>query len=166
VVLGGPANDLLTGGAGADTISGDAGNDTITGGGGADRLTGGSGASSDDLFVYASASDSTLSSMDVITDFVAGGTLDEMDLKAFTFTGSRIADIKETSPASFTGADTLNFFDASGTDRAVAVEYNGGNAHVYVDVNKDGDFTAANDLVISLNTITANAFTVADFVFV
>ena len=70
-----------------------------------------------------------------------------------------------TSPGAFTNAAVADFFDDAGTDRAVVVQYVGGNAQVYVDANHDGNLTAAGDLVIRVNTIAANAMTVNDFVF-
>ncbi len=57
----------LTGSNGVQTVTGSAYDDTITGGAGADTLTGGGG---NDTFVFA-PSDSTLYSMDTITDYRA-----------------------------------------------------------------------------------------------
>lgn len=56
-----------------------------------------------------------------------------------------------TSPGAFTNAAVADFFDDAGTDRAVVVQYVGGNAQVYVDANHDGNLTAAGDLVIRVN---------------
>ncbi len=151
--------DLLVGGAGNDSLSGGNDADALVGGAGIDTLTGGAG---DDRHVYTAASDSTLSAMDVITGFTAGGSDDEIDLDAFDFSGAAAAAIKETAPAAFTAADTLDFFDDAGTYRAVVAEYSGGNAQVYVDANQDGHFTAAADLVIRLNAIAPNALSTSD----
>ena len=68
--------DTLTGDGGVNQINGLAGNDTITGLGGADGLSGGAGA---DTFTYLSFTDSTLASMDFITDFNVAQT-DKIDL--------------------------------------------------------------------------------------
>ncbi|WP_256078322.1 DUF4214 domain-containing protein [Massilia sp. YIM B04103] len=62
------AANSLTGSGLADTIIGGSKADTITGGLGADKLTGGAG---NDTFVYTAAAQSTLSSMDIISDFAA-----------------------------------------------------------------------------------------------
>lgn len=170
LLFGNGQNDTLLGGAGNDLMIGGAGNDTFTGGAGADVMDGG-GVADDDQFVYAAAGNSQLSAMDVIaaptaaTGFSAGGTADEINLVAFNFTGS-IASIRETAAAAFTVADVLDFFDDAGTDRAVVVEYAGGNAQVYVDANQDGNFAAVDDLVIRLNTIAVNAMTTDNFLFV
>ncbi len=155
-------SSTLSGFAGNDVMFGHAGNDILIGGAGADVLVGGIG---DDTFRYTTALDSTLAQHDVLKDFTAGGTEDEIDLDAFNFTGTAIADIKETSPAAFTSVDTANFFDAAGVDRAVAVEYFDGDARVYVDADKNGDFSAANDLVIELENVGVNSLTISDFVF-
>ncbi len=103
VITGGTGVDVLTGGAGNDTIVGGEGADTtINGGIGADTLTGGAG---DDNFVQAFAQSVVATSVmdastgqamaagaaitagdylifgngvDVITDFTAGGTVDDI----------------------------------------------------------------------------------------
>ena len=77
-ITGGAGSDSLTGVGAKDVISGGAGADTITGGTGVDTLTGGSGV---DTFVYAAATANTsgaltggssITDIDVITDFTAG----------------------------------------------------------------------------------------------
>jgi Ca2+-binding RTX toxin-like protein len=160
---GSAAADFLSGGTGNDVLSGGTDNDTLVGGADADTLTGGLG---NDRFVFIAASESTLAATDTITDFTAGGTDDVIDLDAFDFTGAAAAAIKQTSPGTFTSADAADFFDGAGTDLAVVVEYFGGNAQVYVDANKDGNFTAADDLVVRLNAISPNSLTVNDFLFI
>lgn len=73
---GSDKDDVLTGNGGVNQISGLAGNDAISGLGGADGLSGGAGA---DTFTYLSFTDSTLASMDFITDFNVTQT-DKIDL--------------------------------------------------------------------------------------
>jgi Ca2+-binding RTX toxin-like protein len=162
---GGDGDDLLVGGTGSDVMSGGAGDDVLYGGtnniGSGDSMAGGDG---DDRFYFAGAGDSSFLSIDVISGFVAGGAIDEINLDAFNFTGTAVAALKETTPGSFVGSSAADFFDDGGTDRAVAVEYLGGNARVYVDANSDGNFTTA-DLVVQLNTIAVNALTIDDFMF-
>lgn len=92
-ILGGAGNDSLIAGAGNDTIDGGAGNDTLSGGIGDDLITGGAGADSmnggggEDIFKYLSNSDSTYTSMDVITDFTFGASGDKLDLSAIDGAG-------------------------------------------------------------------------------
>ena len=90
-VTGGTGADSVTGGTLADTISGGNGNDTITGGAGADSLTGGG---NNDVFQFVS---STLSGLDVITDFVSG--TDKLG-----FVGLRVATFAYLGSSAFTGA--------------------------------------------------------------
>ena len=63
---GGTGDDLLAGGLGDDILRGDAGDDSLSGDGGKDLLTGGGGA---DRFIFAAASESSVSAPDQITDF-------------------------------------------------------------------------------------------------
>ena len=65
-IIGDGADNKLYGWDGGDNLNGGAGNDDLTGGSGADVLTGGPGA---DTFIYETASDSTVSAPDLITDF-------------------------------------------------------------------------------------------------
>ena len=63
------------GGSGADKLIGNAIGNRLDGGGGADTLTGGAG---DDTFVFWAGYGS-----DVITDFMVGGAIDEIDLSGY-----------------------------------------------------------------------------------
>ena len=76
-ITGSSGINVITGGAGNDTIDGGAGNDTITGGGGVDVLTGGTG--NDSFVVSATAA---ANGIDLITDFQAGTSLDNINLTA------------------------------------------------------------------------------------
>lgn len=68
-ITGGAGADTISAGGGNDTVDGGAGNDNITGGAGADVLTGGADA---DTFSYAAATESSVTAMDTIKDFVSG----------------------------------------------------------------------------------------------
>ncbi len=78
-VSGGGGNDTINGLGGNDTLNGDAGNDTINGGDSRDVMTGGAGS---DRFLFLSTSNAgnSVSSRDVITDFVSGS--DKIDVSA------------------------------------------------------------------------------------
>jgi VCBS repeat-containing protein len=67
-ITGSESNAGIHGGRGDDTLISGAGNETLT------------GSADDDLFVFANGGGS-----DVITDFVAGGTDDEIDVSDFAF---------------------------------------------------------------------------------
>ena len=146
----------VTGGAGANTITGGSGNDIITGGGGADILTGGLGA---DQFLYAHAADSTVNVMDHITDFTQAQG-DQINLHAFGLTNHNVTN---ATVVAFQGNTIVpGFFGLN----SVVVQHNTltGAEQVYVDVNHNGAFDPASDLVIHLDSITAN-LTGTDFIF-
>jgi hypothetical protein len=152
------------GGTGKDTFKGTAFGDTYNAGKGADMLTLGAVAGAQDTIIL-KAGDSVLNSRanghDIITNFgttAGGGALDVIDATSFGFTGSQRAVFsKGALSASAIDGSTLNvadFFDNSGLDRGVAVGTNAGNTYVFIDVNKDGNFSAADDLVLQLNGVT------------
>lgn len=100
-IITGAGNDTIVGGAGADVITGGAGSDTMTGGGGADT------------FVYTTASDSSATVTDKITDFV-GGTDKIKFVNSATFevvsgtTITNAADLAAATTAAFALAATAN----------------------------------------------------------
>jgi Ca2+-binding RTX toxin-like protein len=97
-------NDWLEGFGGGDTLDGGGGNDKLDGGGGNDTLTGGGG---DDLFYYRDGGNN-----DVITDFTAGGTIDEVAFEALgvsSFAQAILLAIQDGADTvfNFGGGDTL-----------------------------------------------------------
>jgi len=86
---GGSAGDTLTGGSAADIISGGGGTDTITGKGGIDNITLGGG--QDNLHV----DDGTAT--DIIKDFAAGTSGDQIDIDEADLDGSGTAGIASTT---------------------------------------------------------------------
>ena len=154
------------GGAGNDVFTGGSGNDTLIGNAGADILSGGLGV---DTFVYRAASDSAFllsgkkvltSGADTINSFVAGS--DIIDLSAFGFGGTSAASMIVQSTSRFTSSVSGNntFFGTSG----VVVEYSGGSARVYVDVNGDGRL-GTGDGMIQLSSVANNSLTASSFKF-
>jgi hypothetical protein len=140
-------DSVFIGSGGSDQLAGGAGSDTLTGGTGADTLTGGAG---HDKFVYTGFADSHLGGMDEITDFTS--LTDRLELDGFNFTSAERQNILNKDVAGFTGAAASNFFGGL----AVRVEYAGGAAQVYVDVDKDNNFDPTHDAVIHLDAITAH----------
>jgi Ca2+-binding RTX toxin-like protein len=144
---------IMTGSAGADRLVSGAGNDLITGGPGADTLTGGGGSNH---FIYtnavtvgagASNSDSNITAMDRITDFVSG--VDIIEVNGFGLSAASTATVTMNVTAlPFTSSDVVGYF-ADGN--AVHVEKQTFNAQIYIDANKDGSFEAAKDIVIHLD---------------
>jgi len=153
--LGGTGNDDYTGTNQGDTINADAGADAIT----LDITF----ASVDTLIV--AAGDSLLNAKadghDVITNFgtaAGAGALDIIDLGAFGFTGTQSSALasKGALANSVVDGTTLtqaDFFLSGAVDRGVAIGTNGGSTYVFIDVNKDGDFTAADDIMIELAAV-------------
>lgn len=121
---GGTGNDLLTGGSGNDIILGNYGNDVIGGGAGADRIGGGPG---NDIYRYASASESTVAAADTIAGFETGR--DRIDL-------SRI----DASTAQG-GNQAFSFIGAAGFSHSAGeLRYVGGSLMGDLDGNGVADF--------------------------
>jgi serralysin len=134
------------GGAGNDTLIGNAANNHLDGSGGNDTLTGSSG---DDLFFFHSGG-----GQDVVTDFTAGGSVDEIYLDFTTVRSFSQA----MSYATQVGANTVFNFGASGALTLSNVTK--GNL-------TSGDFSFSNplpvstvapsDIALAANTVTENA---------
>ena len=143
----------------------------VTGNGGADAITLAAAAGRDDV-VYLAQGDSTATDFDSITNFLT--TVDKINLKAFGFSGASDdavvtvgsgVSVNASGDVEVTSAAAGNFFNDAGIDRAVAEAVVGTDLFVFVDVNKDGDFSAANDLVVKLVGLGAAGFAVGDVVF-
>jgi len=173
---GGSGNDQLSGGAGADSLAGGSGDDTITGGAGADILVGGNtsdfvsaNGSGNNTFVYTSVSESAfstgLSASDTIRDFDDN---DQINLSGLTITNQNIGSILDKGDSLDFASLTLDgFFDNVGSDLSIAVGSNGsGLGAVFVDVNGDGNLSAADDLAIKLygETDTGDIDATGDFI--
>ncbi|MQP64537.1 hypothetical protein GE253_04175 [Niveispirillum sp. SYP-B3756] len=114
--------------------------------------------------VYTARDQSTLGTRDEITNF--DGNTDVIDLSSFGFTGTGTAAIKYSNPVSVDNASTLtDLFDDGGVDRRVAVQLEQGttNLRVFIDVNGDGDFNQADDMVIDLVGVTNGGGTAASW---
>lgn len=118
--------------------------------------------------------------LDTIEAFVTGdaATADRIDLTAFGFTGTQRGVLNLTdSVTQYTDLTHIEgFFSSPGGDRAIAyvsehvqAEQQGinldgfGSLWVFIDANKDGDFTAANDVLIDLGGVLA--VSAIDFIF-
>ncbi len=164
----GTGDVVINSGAGNDVINvASADNAIVTGGGGADAITLGAVTGTATL-VYAAQTDSTYVNFDEITGFSAGATGDVIDLSAFTFAGETDAitngntTTTNTTIGQFAVADVDDFYG----DNAVAVWTDGtgagANTYVFADINNDGHFNAATDLVIK---VVGTGLTVANFDF-
>jgi Ca2+-binding RTX toxin-like protein len=117
--------------------------------------------------VYTNVNESRIGFVDNLIGFTAA--TDRIDLTALfagqTLAQTSISAVRATAAAgNNTGVDVAGFFNDAGTNRAVVVEEfgGGGNTRVFVDINLDGNFSIASDLVIDLAGvglgITANTF--------
>lgn len=176
VKLSTQANSVAyTGSEGVDTYTASAKGDTIYTGKGADviDLTASTGAARD-TFVLKAATDSQVTDtskdgkitlgadtgFDAITKFDIGGgiTADRIDLTNFGFSGAQ-RGVENVSAKVVGTTDLTSVVDPvqlCGRDRGVAFSNLGGvDTYVFIDANKDGDFTAANDIVIKLTGVTS-----------
>ena len=159
---------IVSGGAGKDdiTVASTSGDVTVIGGAGADEINLTNAGSGDVTVVYTAQTDSTYVNFDEITGFSAGATGDVIDLSAFDFAGETDAitngntTTTNTTIGQFAVTDVADFYG----DNAVAVWTDGAGANTYVfaDVNNDGHFNAATDLVIK---VVGTGLTVANFDF-
>ncbi|PSJ38530.1 calcium-binding protein [Allosphingosinicella deserti] len=146
-LTGGGQDDILIGGNGADTLVGLRGNDRLTGGMGADLLNAGNGLN---VFVYASAAESTASKFDTIQGF--DRFFDRVDLP-FTVRGwtgeiasgalrtaSFGSDLGKAVNAALEGHSAVLFTPDSG-DYA-------GRTFVVIDGDGNGTYQAVQDYVI------------------
>jgi hypothetical protein len=166
-VRGGGGSDSLNGGSGRDTLRGDAGTDTLVGGGGDDSLAGGSsrdtlrggtgddtfnGGSGDDLIVYAATALGT-------------GDVDDGDSERIIGTGdavnfsSALEDLLVYSGINLGARDTDVVIGGGGfaADRNIRFT---ATKQLQIDVDGDGNFSAADDFRITMadvDTVTYDA---------
>lgn len=159
-----------TGSAGVDTVTSSDKGTTYYTGAGADVLTLKAGAQ--DVIVYKAATDSVIvdtnsdgkltiaadvAKIDSITGFVTGGALttDRIDVTNFAFTGAAGAVVNVSAKVAGTTDLTsiANLFQDIAGNRGVASAVVGADSYVFIDVNKDGNFTAANDIVVKLTGV-------------
>ncbi|PTQ86121.1 beta strand repeat-containing protein [Nitrosomonas ureae] len=160
----------FVGGAASDVYTGTAGGDTITGNGGGDIIT--LGAGSVDTLILNALTDSQfnadLDGHDQITGFGVAGQLDVIDLGILGFTGQQASALANKGALAGTIVDgsttsITDFFASGPADRGVAIGTNGGNTWVFVDANKDGNFTTGDDAVVEL--VAVAGVTLANFGF-
>ncbi|MCU0545276.1 MAG: S8 family serine peptidase [Oscillatoriaceae cyanobacterium Prado104] len=149
-LFGDEGDDSIAGGAGSDVADGEAGNDTVTGGEGNDALFGGldndslnGGLGSDEL--YGDDGNDTLESSGGV-DSLFGGAGDDLYLLNATLAGGNII-------ADGGGNDTLTLNGvtvAIGLASGTAGVTRGGefNTDLLVDINRNGVFNPAVDLLI------------------
>jgi Ca2+-binding RTX toxin-like protein len=136
-ITGNGSDNYIYGHAGNDIISTGLGNDLLVGGEGADTLTGGGGA---DQFKYNAASESTLSHLDVISDFNAAEG-DTINLSGLGLSGG----LTNGGTGAFGTSPHVGF-----GGNGLIIETDGVNTRIYADTDHTGTFNAATDLAIQL----------------
>lgn len=92
--------------------------------------------------------------IDTITGFETGGTAttDRLDVTNFAFSGAQrgIVDVSAIVTNATDLTSVVDMFADTAGDRGLAYSVIGGHTYVFVDANKDGNFTAADDAIIKL----------------
>lgn len=139
-LTGNVRNNLLTGEIGDNALTGRSGIDTLIGGGGKDTLTGGAG---DDIFDFNAPSEmgTTISTQDVINDFVRGQ--DKIDLRTL-----------DANPDTATN-DAFSGFIASGASFTSAgqLKFSGGVLYGNTDSDSTAEFAMQ---LVNISTLTAS----------
>lgn len=173
---------LLKGGSADDTLRIDSDvqltGSVVQGGGGSDTIVIANSGGEVTTLKYVAQSDSTATKYDKVTGLVTAE--DKIDISAFGIeVAARAAfdvSAKVTSTGTLAGANlafeisaanAVGFFSNAGANRGVAIEDTGTDNIIFVDVNKDGNYSAADDLVIVVGGITGGGSLVTgDFIFV
>lgn len=179
----GQANSVAYNGAeGVDTYTASAKGDVINTGLDADvvDLTASFGAARD-TFVLKAAADSQITDtsgdgiitlaadtgFDQVTSFEVGGgaTDDRLDVTNFGFSGAQGGVVDATAKVNATTDLTsiADLFDSPAGDRGIAYSVVGGDSFVFVDANKDGNFTAADDMIVKLTGVVTLSETDINF---
>ena len=97
--------------------------------------------------------------IDTITGFVSGGlaTTDRLDVTNYAFAGAQrgVVDVSAIVTNATNLTSIADLFAAPAGDRGLAVSLIGGHTYVFIDANKDGNFTAADDSIIKLVGVAA-----------
>ena len=165
------------GSEGVDTYTASTLGDNIYTGKGADQVTLTAGMR--DTFVLKAATDSQIGDtdksgkitlagdeakggvqmIDTITTFQAGGiaTTDRLDVTNYAFAGAQrgVVDVSAIVTNATDLTSIADLFAAPAGDRGLAVSLIGTHTYVFIDANKDGNFTAADDSIIKLVSVAA-----------
>lgn len=97
--------------------------------------------------------------IDTITSFSGAGGLtdDRLDVTNFAFSGAQrgVVDVSAIVTSATDLTNIADLFAAPAGDRGLAFSNIGADTYVFVDANKDGNFTAADDLIIKLVAVTS-----------
>lgn len=97
--------------------------------------------------------------IDTITGFSGAGGLtdDRLDVTNFAFSGAQrgVVDVSAIVTNATDLTSIADLFAAPAGDRGLAFSNIGADTYVFVDANKDGNFSAADDLIIKLVAVTS-----------
>ncbi len=170
--IGTVKGDTFTVGLGADAGGLNTRNQ-VRGNGGGDTFQLGAAHPGTVELVYVAGTDSLLdvsanarglngtNTMDEVLNFISG--TDKFDFSSFAFTGQQLVIADKGAVASLaalaTLAGTSTFFqDGAAVTRAIAEVHIGADTYLFADVNKNGLFDAASDLVVKVTGV-ANVLT-------
>ena len=162
---------------GADTYTGTPNGDVISGGMGGDKINLEGAQAARDILVLKTATDSQPSDanndgritildnlgFDNVENFKVGAanTDDRVDITNFGFTGAQLGIVDASSKVSTFDTDLTSipdlFSDSTAGDRGLAFSeiplppaLGVSQSFLFIDANKDGDFTAADDMMVEL----------------
>ncbi len=168
---------IYTGTDGADTYTGTSNGDVILGGMSGDRIFLEGTQAKRDILVLKTATDSQISDtssngtitiiddlgFDNVENFKVGATNtdDRVDITNFGFTGAQLGIVDASSKTPTFDTDLTNipdlFSDSTAGDRGLAFseiplppEFGVSQSFIFIDADKDGDFTAADDMMVEL----------------
>jgi hypothetical protein len=168
---------IFTGTDGADTYTGTSNGDVISGGMGGDRIFLEDAQTARDVLVLKTATDSQISDtssdgkitiiddlgFDNVENFKVGpaNTDDRVDVSNFAFTGAQLGIVDASAKVPVFDSDLTSipelFSDPAAGDRGLAFSeiplppaLGISQSFLFIDANKDGDFTAANDMMVEL----------------
>jgi hypothetical protein len=175
---------------GVDTYSAGKAGDIVYTGKGADVVTldakAGAAGAVRDTFVLKAATDSQITDtskdgkitlaadtgFDAVVNFDSVGdpapvanTSDRLDVTNFNFAGAQrgVADVSASVTTATDLTSIADLFSTPAGDRGIAYTSDGTDSWVFMDADKDGNFTAAADLVIKLAGVTAVSETMINF---
>lgn len=158
---------VILGTAEVDTLAGSAvGNDTIIGGAGADTITLGVAHTGHNVIQYNTHSDSTVGSVDVVANLVLNaGTADRIDLptiagalavvasQATALTGAALTGTALNGLLNSSSHTLTNGFSGGAATRVAVLTTSDSKTFLAVDLDGDGAFTVASDMLINITGV-------------
>ena len=165
------------GSAGRDEFAGSTAGVTFYGGKGADILTLEAAKAARDTVIFKAASDAQIKDINGDGKFTLGsdvaGAYDVEAIVNFSTANNETGDRLDVTNLGFTGAqrgvvnvsalvtgptnlaNAADLFSTPAGDRGIAYTVVGGHTYVLIDANKDGDFKAADDILVKLTGVAA-----------